>query len=396
MSRAAEIYPYKRQIEQELKNIGNDPVNSETLLKYYKSRVADGISLSRTCKCMNTLKIVSRMLGKPFEEATKDDITDLVVQIERRDIAGWTKRDYKVILKHFYKWLRGCEEGSPPEVRWIKTSTKVENKHPILPKDLLTPEEKELMVKSAKNPRDRALLEVFFEAGRRLGEILTLHIKDVEFDSLGAKLSVNGKIGEDFVRIISSAPSLATWLNHHPLRESPDAPVWVGLYKSNCMKQISYMSARLVLIRIAESAGVKKRIFYYLLRHTRIDETQGILTEGQQCMMFGWKFGSRMPSVYMKRYGKHIDNAQAIMNGVDQPQAKAVSTLRPKTCTLCKTENSPASKFCYKCGTLLEIKFGVEVEDRKASMEKMLYDIISSPERLEKLRTFLSETYKNS
>jgi hypothetical protein len=32
---------------------------------------------------------------------------------------------------------------------------------------------------------------------------------------------------------------------------------------------------------------------------------------------------------------------------------------------------------------------------KKAIVEKMLYDIISSPEKLEKLRNFLSETYKN-
>ena len=58
-------------------------------------------------------------MASPFEEATKDDIVELIAKIERRNYAEWTKHDYKVILRKFYKWLRGTDDY-PPEVRWIK------------------------------------------------------------------------------------------------------------------------------------------------------------------------------------------------------------------------------------------------------------------------------------
>lgn len=394
MSRAAEIYPLKRMIERELEKIKLDPYNSETFYRYYHARMAEGIGLVRIVKCLNTLRQISRMLGMPFDSATKEDFVRLVSRLESGNLAGWTKRDYKVILKQFYKWFRNWEDGSPPEVRWIKKSGNVENKRPILPKDLLTAEEKTALLNATQNLRDRAFLEVLFESGRRPEEILTLHKRDLEFDEMGAKLFVTGKVGNDTVRIISSTPALSIWLENHPLRKEFDFPLWVGLGHSNKLKQISHAAANGFLKKIAKRAGVKKRVFFYLFRHTRIDESQGLLTEAQQCMMFGWRFGSQMPATYFKRYGKHIDNAQILMNG-KTPQQKAATVEKPRTCTFCNTENSAISKFCCRCGKSLDIKFGVEIEDKKAIMEKILYDIISSPERLEKLRTFLSETYKN-
>jgi site-specific recombinase XerD len=336
---------------------------------------------------------MSETLGMPFEKVTKDDIVRLIVKLESGNIADWTKRDYRVILKHFFKWMKNWEDGFPPEVRWLKKTTGAENKRPILAKDLLTPEEKTTLVNATQNSRDRALLEVFFESGRRMGEILTLHIGDIEFDEIGAKLSIHGKVGNDFARIISSAPTLRMWIESHPMKQNPDAALWVGLGGKNKNKQISYSSARYILRKLAKMAGIKKRIHYYLFRHTRIDESLGKLTEAQQCMMFGWKFGSRMPATYMKRYGKHIDDAQVIMNGIETTPKKIVPIQKPKICIRCKTENSAFSKFCTRCSTSLDIEFGVEAEAREAKIRNLLSALLNDPQELEKLREYLAANH---
>ncbi|RLG70969.1 MAG: hypothetical protein DRO11_05300 [Methanobacteriota archaeon] len=52
------------------------------------------------------------MLGKDFDKATKEDIERLVKRLERSDYSAWTKHDYKVALKRFYRWLNGGEEYS--------------------------------------------------------------------------------------------------------------------------------------------------------------------------------------------------------------------------------------------------------------------------------------------
>ena len=55
------------------------------------------------------------------------------------DYSAWTKHDYKVCLKRFYKWLKGNDEVYPDEVKWIKTTLK--RNQTLLPDDLLTEEE---------------------------------------------------------------------------------------------------------------------------------------------------------------------------------------------------------------------------------------------------------------
>ncbi|MCA2003959.1 MAG: hypothetical protein QXE84_09010 [Candidatus Nitrosotenuis sp.] len=115
--------------------------------------------------------------------------------------------------------------------------------------------------------------------------------------------------------------------------------------------------------------------------------------EAKQCIMFGWKFGSRMPATYMKRYGKHIDDAQAIMNGIEAAPSKTMPIQKPKVCMRCKTENSAFSKFCTRCNASLDIQFGVEAEDRESKIRNLLSALLSDPQELEKLREFLAANY---
>jgi site-specific recombinase XerD len=70
-----------------------------------------------------SLRKLSRLLkGKSYEEAVKDDIVNVVSQIEDEDTAYETKHTEKTCIKCFYRWLRGGEDGDeyPSEVEWIK------------------------------------------------------------------------------------------------------------------------------------------------------------------------------------------------------------------------------------------------------------------------------------
>jgi hypothetical protein len=163
-------------------------------------------------------------------------------------------------------------------------------------------------------------------------------------------------VGSDFSKIISSAPALAVWLNQHPNRDDPHAPVWVYIMGDNRGKQLSYAAATAMLKGRAQEAGIKKRIHFYLFRHTRVDESQGLLKESQQCDMFGWKYGSHMPAIYMKRSIKHIGDAQRIMNGLGSG-TNSTAEQRSKRCIRCTTVHSLSSKFCTNCGMPLDLKF---------------------------------------
>lgn len=102
-------------------------------------------------------------------------------------------------------------------------------------------------------------------------------------------------------------------------------------------------------------------------------------------MMFGWRFGSRMPGTYFRRYGKHIDDAQAIMNGIVPRQKQIAPALAPRTCVKCRFHNSPASKFCNKCGNVLDSTTVLKIEANRKEVEKLLDRLAENPEKLEKL-----------
>src|SRR3989338_3142590 len=179
--------------------------NSQLTEKFSNSCYAEGLGKSRIKKYAYTLKQLSLMINKDFDKATKKDIINLVSSIEQREWSDWTKHDYKVCIKKFYKWLRG-KEDYPEEVKWIKTTIKKKNGK--LPEGLLTEEEVKKLIDACTNSRDKALVSVLYESGCRAGELLSLKLKNVEFDKYGSVIMVDGKTGMRRIRLVNSTPYL--------------------------------------------------------------------------------------------------------------------------------------------------------------------------------------------
>jgi integrase/recombinase XerD len=314
MSRANTIYDFERKIKNELRSVKKDRVNGAVIIKYHWQRIADGISLARQHKCLCTLKQLSKMLRMKFEYATKNDLVRMVAKLEQRDVSLWTKRDYKVVLKTFYQWLYGFERGQHPQiVKWIRAGNHIPNG--LKKADLLTSEEINKLARAATNRRDKALILVLAESGRRLGEILTLRIGDVIFDRLGARFFVEGKMGQDYARVIRSARALSAWLKIHPARQESDAPLWIRL-DSDVVQQMTYASARAMLQHCIKRCALPKRVWFYLFRHSRGTFASTRLNAQQLCAVMGWRQGSKMPSVYVHLAAEDVDTAQAILNGI--------------------------------------------------------------------------------
>lgn len=281
-----EIYSYKRKIKNLLNRIKEAKIDEESkqkILDFYRELVVRGYSKARIIKYLDTLERIRRFLGKPFTKAGKSDIVELLRKLEEKNYSEWTKHDFKAILKFFYRWLRKTEEY-PEEVRWIKTTKKRRTK---LPEELLTPDEVMKLVDAADHIRDKAFILVLYESGCRIGELLSLQLKHVQFDDYGAVLLVNGKTGQRRVRIILSAPKLSQWVENHPLREDPNAPLWVTIGTNSRNKVLNYGTAKTVLKKLAKKARIKRRIYPHLFRHSRATHLANHLTEAQMKQYFG-------------------------------------------------------------------------------------------------------------
>lgn len=167
---------------------------------------------------LNRFWNIARYTKKNFDKMDKRDIEALVKRIQNNDYSPRTVADYLIAIKTFWKWLEGKGETYPEKVAWVKP--KHNNRKVRLPEELLTKDDIGKLVDSACNVRDKALISVLYDSGCRIGELLTLKIKHVEFDSEGAVMIVDGKTGRRRVRIIHSTPRLLNWLEHHPARKT--------------------------------------------------------------------------------------------------------------------------------------------------------------------------------
>lgn len=377
-----EVYRFDRRIESSLKHIENSDIleeNKQKIFDFYHECIVRGYSKARILKYLSTLLSLAKLLGKPFVDARKEDIIEVIAKIEQSNYSDWTKHDFKSILKVFFKWLRKTEDY-PEEVRWIKVTSKSRVK---LPEELLTVEEVLKMVNVAEHIRDKAFVLTLYESGCRIGELLTLQIKHVHFDKFGATLIVNGKTGQRRVRVILSTPKLNQWIENHPLKDNPNAPLWITLGKNKRVWR--YSTAKDLIKKLAEKAGIKKRVYPHLFRHSRATYLANYLTEAQMKQYFGWVQGSEMASIYVHLSGRDLDKALLRLNGLEEGREQKEEELKPLICPRCKNNNSPDAKFCSFCGMCLDAKTSIEIEELRNRVDQLLTELIKNPEVLEVL-----------
>jgi len=263
-----DIHDYSGRYRRALRLLREDSdiseENRKNILDFAEYCEAQGLQVPSIVRHIFGLRKAARALGKPFEYADKADIVRLVAEIERstkkdsngrrttQPLSEESRRNEKISLKKFYKWLRDCEEDYPEEVRWIRARR---CNHRRLPSEgLLSEEEVRLLAGSVQNLRDRALILVLYESGCRVGEILSLRAGDVRFDQYGAVLFVDGKTGQRRVRVIFSSPAIAEWLNHHPASDAK-APLWTVLTMSLLPRLLNTMlSAKCYVTQPSEQA----------------------------------------------------------------------------------------------------------------------------------------------
>ncbi|MBN1244299.1 tyrosine-type recombinase/integrase [Candidatus Bathyarchaeota archaeon] len=371
------------------------------ILRLVEHLLAKGVGKSRVVKYINHLIVVARIglkiNGEPIGQFNRTGIEKVVGRINTRRYTEHTKHDYKIIIKKYFQWLRGCDEDAheyPPEVAWIKTSFK---KKRLLPEALLTAEEFKKLVGATENLRDRALILSHYDGGFRIGETLSLRILNVSFDKYSAVVRVDGKTGPRRVRLTISTPALASWLSIHPFKNDPNAPLWVGVGTVGRGDPLSYDGARALLRRLAKKAGLKKRVYTHLMRHTRATELANILTEAQMKEHLGWVPGSDMPSTYVHLSGRDVDGAILKAHGitVDQETKAKVALILTK-CPRCDQESSSDAQFCPKCGMVLNDKAALKLQEERNLADRIMTLLMKDSEVRKLLARKISELYESS
>jgi integrase len=349
--------------------------NKELIWKFCDHCRLQGLSALRVVFYLNRFWNIARLAPKNFDEMTKEDVQRLVMglrELRKRNgepVSERTTADHLVAIKTFWKWLKGTENEFPPEVKWIKASCHASSFK--LSDDLPSADDVQKLIDAATNARDKALISVLYDSGCRIGELLTLRAKNVGFDDYGAVLHVNGKTGPRRVRIIHSVLRLQTWLDVHPLRSSPEAPVFCSLSNKNRGAQLNYEPVSRMLKKLRQRAGVTRRVNPHIFRHARATLFAQHLTDAQLKQHFGWRADSRMASVYVHLSGRDLDPALAKLAGLEH-EGPSNGVRKVKVCEKCKTVNSPEASRCVQCLR----PFVTTEEDERRRTAQIVFNIL--------------------
>jgi len=384
-----DIYNTERALQLLLNSLAKleKKEDAELIKTFVKVLEAQGLSKRRVLKYVSHLKLVSKHLKVPFAKATRKDIQEFMAWVNSQNYSPQTVQGVIVVLRRFYQWLRAKPEEYeewrrdhtyPPEVSWLKETIKLNE---METKKTLTEEEVKALIQASNDPMLRAFISLEDEIGARPTEILNLRIGDIVKDGNDVIVNIRqGKTGYRSIPIIKSVSLFFQWLELHPLKNDPNAPLWLSRSNRNKFQKWSYRACDKALKLLAKKAGIKKDVSIYTFRHTSATRDAKLgFTEAQLCLKYGWKIGSRVPSVYLHLSAKDLrDVVKNIYGG------KPLEPPKPQTieCPKCHALNHPSQNYCSNCGAPLNLQ---EIAQKSVSIEELKYRIDKLTEIISKL-----------
>jgi integrase len=375
--------------------------NPEVVEKYLAERQANDIRPRTLDLDRVVLKRLNQSLCKPFKEVTKGDMIGFCNEIAKEGLKRGSIHTYKRKIKVFYNWLYGMNYKEYPEcVKWMRPNNPRGNTKsggrslPIRPEDLLTQEDIKKLINACNHPRDQALISILYESAARAEEVVKLRVGSIIFDKFGAKVTLEGNTGARIIRLVHSVPYIQTWLNVHPYRDNPKAPLWCKIRKGLGKESIQYHNVRKLVVSLGKDVGIEKPCTPHKLRHARLTELAKHLPEQKLKVYAGWTPGSTMTGTYVHLSGKDLDDDILQLHGVtpkkpEKPLEKGA--LRPQPCVRCNKANSPTAQYCQFCGMILDENLALEQMNQEANIEELRKQLAELNEKFEMQGVLLTE-----
>lgn len=159
-----------------------------------------------------------------------------------------------------------------------------------------------------------------------------------------------GKTGNtDAKPLVIACEPLLQWLKHHPYGSDPDAPVWWS-YRTKSVVSLAYLER---LIKKA-AAGIKKNVWAYLLRHTKLTDIAKRHPHEILRKYGNWKWLD-MVKIYVHLSSSDLKEVVKKDYGIfDEKEDKKTNALALKRCLQCGETNNPDDARCRECGIALD------------------------------------------
>ena len=359
----------KRIFEYAIRAITDSPDiidgNKKVLLEFLDFKQGQALSFNRLNRICMALKPIFRSIKYDVRVIDDKKAQGIVIGINSNPKwKDWTKNSNVRVFKNFLRWLSKTYKTTI-DLSEIKP---VKPKNSLMPEYLITPDEYQRISEATTSPQLKLIIELLYETGARVSEILDLKIQNIEFNSYGAKLFVHGKTGQRVIPIVWYARDLRQFLLAHPNKDKPESNLFY-VKKNGQMLPFEYPNFRKQLGIVCKRAGINKRIHAHLFRHTRMTELAKTLPEQTLKQLAGWSGSSTMAEVYIHLSQRDVEDAllQKVY-GIKTTEKEDHNSV--KVCPRCKEPNPFFSTICQRCGAPLDEKELIEAE-MNSSPEKL-------------------------
>ena len=334
-----------------------DPVNKAYLEDYIRVLVLKQLrpkSIREKLWRVYTFLIYTNF--KDLKKTTAKDLEDFVIHRKTQPSQRGRPCSHATIqgdilgIKLFLRFLMPEKEEKLFENIKIK---RVKNKLPV--ERLLSRSDIEKLVTACDTQRDRALIMLLWDSGARINEILSRNIGHIEFDRYGAVILVDGKTGQRRLRLTACVGDLQNWINVHPMKNNPDAPLFITYNRYGFgRKRVHEHTVAHRLKMVAALAKIKKPIHPHAIRHARITDLakQGF-SEMELRIIAGWEAASGMPAIYVHMSGADVERKVLQKAGMCEDEEFKETALEAIRCPRCRTINAHDSMFCKICSATL-------------------------------------------
>ena len=347
----------KMQHERALARLIKDPnvssTNKEILQRFLRDAALGKTLIGRAKKKVGPSRLAGYIyqlfplilfLQKNLDQVTQGDMERFIEALETNEIKSRGnhvfgqpdangarsfgdryKVDIKMTVKKFYKWLWGRNKTYPELVEWIDTYQQ--------PKETVALSEAEvgMLINRCKTTLQRVLIQILFDGGFRLGELLNVRLYHVQLKSFDERDPSRKCF---FVRIPFSKTTRRTvalpmhatsklldrWLEDH--RANPVLRPDGTIDANDVAMQLFPMTANAVrlIVHRAGKIALNKRVYPHLLRHTSATYWSNKMPYFKFCKRFGWTMTSSMPQRYIDREG--VDEMEVAASYHDKERTK--------------------------------------------------------------------------
>ena len=274
-------------------------------LRWLNEREADGARPNTIRAYRQSLAKIGAMTEKPVIDLSRDEYNEIIIRLNGSKSVRWYATVVKMFLtwtgRDVTKWINGSKGGSDEDSganRWKD------------PEALLSRDDVGKMVAGETDLRNRALLAMLWDTGRRIHEVLALDIADLsEREGMSVRFR-KAKVAKESgtrVKLFECSDALRKWLAVHPLLKT-GGPLFTTEYEGN-RHRMAYSAALHIVKQAAARVGIEKRVSPHLVRHSRATDLRLLgVSDDAIRLRLGWTRGSTMISRYVSLADQQADD----------------------------------------------------------------------------------------